>query len=372
MDFIFLDFLLLLLQLHCATGNEELDIEEIIQDVGERDNHFSTDIHKFIPKDAEYLLNLTFSDWNMQLTQHFGQGYRGPVISNEKATLRAILRGINSTHILLNSANVKTGRVCDVTLTGPQLLRNYVRYYRRQKENSKKDHGLLALDISHNETKSFITLLHMLNKNEEGKYRFLPYELTDMIDLYGFTYPSLRLLLPLTTFEVGVSDGCLSKISTNSSPWNCDHLIRHSVKDTCYDIIKDIEKPIDQFLMVAMQLQDALFKIYSGQPLAFSQYICTVDETFYSPLPTRQYTLVNCCAIFKTHTTFYETSSAGFWNCHDPYLGTQILTSLAKFFAFVITILFMLTVKWLPKSRTTNEDDVDEETAGEKDLRYGV
>ena len=367
MDFIFLDFLLLLLQLHCTTGNEELDIEEIIQDVGERDNHFSTDFHKFLPKDFNVLINLTFSDWNMQLTQNFGQGYRGPVIKKEKATLRAILRGINSSYTLINSTNVKTGRVCDVTLTGPQLLRNYVRYYRRQKENSKNDHGLLALDISNNETKSFIILLYTLKKNEEGKYKFLPYGLTDMIDLYGFTSPSSMLPPPLTTFEIGVSDGCLPKISTKYGALNCRHLIRHNVKHTCYDIIKDIEKPIDQFLMVAMQLQDVLFRTYSGQPFAFSQYICTVDYTFYSPLPTRQYTLVNCCAILKTHTTFYETPSTGFWNCHDPYLGTQILTSLAKFFAFV-----MLTVKWLPTSRTTNEDDVDEETAGEKDSRYGV
>ena len=374
MDFIFLDFLLLLLRIHCTTCNAELDIEEIIQDVGERDNHFSTHIHKYLGKDTYIPFNFTFSDWNMILTQNFGQGYRGPVITNEKATLGAILRGINSSYILIKSENTKTGRVCNITLTGPQLLRNYLRYYRRQKENSKNDNGLVALDISNNETKSYIALLHTLNLNEEGKYKSLPYELTDMIDLYGFTYPSHMLPFPFTTFEVDVSDGCLpERRSTKNPAGNCSLLIVDILKYPCYDMIKEIEKPIDQFLMAAMQVQDALFKTYSGQTFALSHYICTVDYTPYSHLYLRKYTLINCCALVQTHFKPYKTRALqGLWHCHDPYMVTKILISLAKFFSFVITILFMLIVKWLPKSRITKEDDVEEEAPGENISRYSV
>ena len=275
---------------------------------------------------------------------------------------------------MIKSENTKTGRVCNITLTGPQLLRNYVRYYRRQKENSKNDNGLVALDISNNETKGSIALLHTLNLNEEGKFKFLPYELTDMIDLYGFTYPSHMLPFPFTTFEVEVSDGCLpERRLTKYHARKCSPLISHNVKHPCYDMIKDIEKPIDQFLMVAMQLQDALFKTYSGQTFALSHYICTVDYIPYSPLYHRKYTLINCCALFKTHFKPYKTRSfEGHWHCHDPYMVTKILISLAKFFAFVITILFMLIVKWLPKSRITKEDDVEEEAPGENISRYSI
>ena len=178
--------------------------------------------------------------------------------------------------------NKINGRVCNISINGPMIVRNFIREYR--KEIREVEFGKDVIIVEFNLYGSTIGLFHfqMFNTTREGVFKFLPYRIKDLTDLYRFTNRPPSPTFFFDRYEVNATEGCLQETvlnvmrehnlqEMNTTKENTtgsralDPVIRCAHPSWqyrwCLSVDSDMEGAVSQFFMYAMTRIDIWLKM---------------------------------------------------------------------------------------------------------------
>ena len=277
------------------------------------------------------------------------------------------------------------GRVCNISVNGQQIVRNFIREYRREK--SEVEFTKDILNVEFNLYGLSIGLLHfkIFNTTREGAFKFLPYYIKDLRDLYGFTSKlDASSIFFSNTYEMDVTEGCLQDAIINiirdqymqeinptkenitgtrapETVLRCGHELCQY--NCCLLVESDIEKRVSHIFMFVMTSVDMWIKTIQTGLTRPVQVTCTVtvnsiEDNIYNSY--KPYTINECCSTGKAHKYPYEFED-GFKNtlyCHRPYQVTEILAIISLFLSYCTVVVFPLAIKWVPSAQSTDHPNV--------------
>ena len=358
-------------------------IEDLFWEVGEMDTFYFSDLHQAAPTDNFKVQDkLAFGNWSATLGFNMGKRYRRPIPETEEKTLQHIVESLNQSYYRFSAVNKVNGRVCNISINGPQMVRNFIREYRRKVGTVEFNKDVLTIQFKL--YGSTIGLFHfqMFNTAREGVFKFLPYRIQDLTDLYKFTTVPDSILIFLDRFEMDATEGCLQDVvldkikerhlqENNTMEENTtgthvpDHVSSCGQPSWHYNICllveSDMERTVSHFFMYAMSFQDLWVRMFRTGYYKVNRQVCTLTvnkEESDLRKSYKQYTIYECCSHAKTHPYPYEETSTSRWYCHRPYQVTEILAIISLFLSYFTMAVFPLAIKWMPSTKSTDHPNV--------------
>ena len=377
------------------------DLDELIHEVAVNDDHYYNDVRaEVIPAKAilgTEVVNVTFT---------VGRGYRGKVIEEEKEIFTERLRSLQESGVSLSQQD-EDGRKCVIDVSGNQLVRNYIRFYRARKEVSDGQPSFVKLRLESGGGKVLVPLLQTVAVSKESLFKYLPYQLAHVMDLFSFTvsydiesnhYLNYEMTVSkecipadaLDSFEFGKKEeakdneggdnkckrndmDCPNNISDNEQAiknnslmenpeimsqlsTNMSHSCSHDVLDDhdtmpCYDVIEDVDARRRHLFMLIIQMQNLLLNRFHGEN-ADDAEVCAVKLTDGAASGTGTgppHTIVECChVIVGRQQLFRKGQEEHGWNCHDPYGLSSVILSAVNYVAYLAWLFFPLAIASLP------------------------
>ena len=318
---------------------------------------------------------LDIGDWSSILKFNMGKGYRRPIPQTEAKTLQNTVETLNQSHFHFSAVNKFDGRVCNISINGEKMVRNFIREYRNQISGVEFSKDILSVEFNlYFGLLVKISYFQIFNKTKVGMFKFLPYRIKDLTDLYRLTSPPPSTFIFSDRFEVDATEGCLQGAvldimkehylqEMNTTEENCtdthapDHDLRCAVPSRRLLVKSDIERAVSQFFMYAMVYINTLFKMIQTGSFKENQEVCALtwnkEEDQYKP-----YTTYECCSLGKARPYSYKDNSAEGWHCHGPYKVTEILAIISLFLSYFTVTVFPLAIKWIPSTQSTDHPNV--------------
>ena len=341
-------------------------IEKLFWEVGENDTFYSSELHRMVQTDD--FINrdkMVLGDWSATLKFDMGKRFRRPIPKTEAKTLQSIVDSLNQSYYHSSAMNKVNGRVCNISINGPQMVRNFIREYRMEKGNVEFMKDLVAVEFKLYGTKIGLLYFQMFNTTREGVFKFLPYRIKDLKDLYWFTNTPASPVLFAHRYEVDATKGCLQDAvldmmrDTNTTGTKCEN--ETSEYHLCLSVESDMERAVNHMFMFAMTHIDAWFKMIQTGLFNVNREVCTLTvngktgdfESSYKP-----YTISECCSTSKAHQYPYEGGLKETLFCHRPYQVTEILAIISLFLSYFTMAVLPLAITWLPSTQSTENPNV--------------
>ena len=359
---IILHFLVALLPACWANSS----IEDLFRKVGEKDAFYSSEYHRMaMTDDHVYTGKLVLGDWSATVKFDMGKRYRRPIPKIEAKTLQSTVESLNQSHYHSSAVNKVNGRVCNISINGEQMVRNFIREYRREIGEVEYMKDAVGVNFNLNGSEIVIVSFQMFNKTREGVFKFLPYRIKDLTDLYRFTNKPASPELFFHRFEVDATEGCLQDAvldmmrETNTTGTKCWNEM--SEYHLCLSVESDMERAVNHMFMFAMTHIDTWFSMMQTGFFKMHRQVCTMTrniETRDLKRLYKPYTINECCSTSKAHPYPYENGLEKTLYCHRPYQVTKILAIISLFFSYFTMAVFPLAIKWIPSRQSTDHPNV--------------
>ena len=343
-------------------------IEELFWKVGENDDFYSTEYHRDQKSDNLILnaANLVFGDWSVTVKFNMGKRYRRPIPKLEATTLKQIFESLNQSHYHSSAVNTVNGRVCNISINGEQMVRNFIREYRTEIGEVEYMKDLVAVKFDLYGVKIGLFFFQMFNKTREGVFKFLPYRIKDLTDLYRFTNKPASPTLFFRKYEFDVTEGCLQlqdaalnllkQTNITGNCWN-----ETSEYHVCLGVEYHMETSVNHMFMFALAHIDTWYRMMQSGFFKMHREVCALtlnrDTSNLNKL-YKPYTIYECCSTSKAHVHPYEEHSDNRLYCHRPYQVTEILAIISLFFGYFTMAVFPLAIKWIPSQQSTAHPNV--------------
>ena len=376
---IILQFLVVLLPACWANS----PIQDLFWEVGEMDTFYFSELHQAAPID-NYIFQdkLVFGNWSATLDFNMGKCYRRPIPENEEKTLQDIIQSLNQSHYHFSAVNKVNGRVCNISISGQQMVRNFIREYRRKVSKVELDKDVLTVQFKLYGSTVGLFHFQMFNTAREGVFKFLPYRIQDLTDLYKFTTVPDSILIFLDRFEMDATEGCLQDAVLDNMKEHLSQEINTTEENTtgthapdhvsscgypswhyqfCLLVESDMERTVSHFFMYAMSFQDLWFRMFQTGYYKANRQVCALTvnkEESDLRKSYKQYTIYECCSHVKAHPYPYEDSSMSRWYCHRPYQVTELLATISLFLSYFTMAVIPLAIKWIPSTKSTDHPNL--------------
>ena len=347
------------------------------------DTFYFSELHQAAPIDNYiYQEELVFGNWSARLDFNMGKRYRQPIPKIEAKTLQHIAESLNQSYYHFNAVNKVDGRVCNISINGPQMVRNFIREYRRKSGLVEFDKDVLTVQFKL--YGSTIGLLHfqMFNTVREGVFKFLPYRIQDLTDLYKFTTVDNSILIFIDRIEMDATEGCLQDAVLDIMKAHHLQDINITEENTtgksapdpvsrcgmpswewhwCLSVKSDMERTVSHFFMYAMSFQDVWFRMLQTGYYEENRQVCTLTVNKVESDITKSYkpfSIYECCSRAQAHSYPYEQSSNSQWYCHRPYQVTEVLAIISLFLSYFTMAVFPFAIKWIPSTKSMDHPNV--------------
>ena len=303
--------------------------------------------------------NQQIGDWIVNSSQTFVPYHKNLLVKDDRSHLQNILNRLNSTYIYLNAVHKHKGYLCDISLNRSEIMRNYIRECRRRTDSRKGNNQPIFLTLNLKGTTSYsdfvMKVLQVVDISKEGLLKQLPYKLQHLLLTLSFTWKVPPLNFNGHTFEISVSDGCLTS-SVHQRQGQTDEQEYEnvtkveSVKGRIPSAKADLNNMINHLLMYAIHMQDLLFHMFDDSQMSFNREICNIDYEYKSMHSLNFHRMTECCSIQKAYPKlykWYQVSSDTGWFCHDPYYVTRLLGMMPIAISYLSIALCPLMIKWI-------------------------
>ena len=289
---------------------------------------------------------------------------------------------LNQSHYHFSAVNKVNGRVCNISINGPKMIRNFIREYRREIREAEFSKDILRVEFNLYGSTIGLFFFQMFNTAKEGVFKFLPYRIKDLPDLYRFTNHPASPHLFVDRFELDATEGCLQdavldrmrehylqEINTTEENTTGTHAADPVSRCAdplwhyhwCLFVESDLEKAVSHIFMHAMTHIDNWFKMIQTGVYKEDREVCALilnREMGDFSRSYKPYTIYECCSAAKAHPYPYEYGLKNEWYCHSPYQVTEILAIISLFLSYITMAVLPLAIKWIPSTQSTDHPNV--------------